>query len=50
VLKLVTPARKLLARRHSLKVQISVTLANTAKRQAVTLRTVTLKLPARRRH
>jgi hypothetical protein len=50
VLKLVTAARKLLARRHSLKVQISVTLANTAKRQAVTLRTVTLKLPARRRH
>jgi hypothetical protein len=50
VLKLSKASRGLLAKRHSLKVQITVTLTNSAKRRSVSHRTLTLKTPARRRH
>jgi endoglucanase len=50
VLKLSKASRRLLSRQHKLKVQITITLTNSAKRRAVSHRTVTLKTPARRRH
>jgi endoglucanase len=43
VLKLSRTSRKLLARRHSLKVQITVTLTNSAKARAVSRKTLTLR-------
>jgi hypothetical protein len=49
VLKLSKESRKLLTRKRSLKVQISVTLGSGATR-SVTRRTVTLKLPAPHHH
>jgi hypothetical protein len=49
-LKLSKASRGLLGKRHSLKVQITITLANSAKRRSVSHRPLTLKLPARRKH
>jgi endoglucanase len=43
VLRLSKAARKLLARRHTLRVQITVALTNSAKRRAVSHRTLTLR-------
>jgi hypothetical protein len=43
VLKLSRKARKLLSRRHSLRVQFTVTLTNSAKQRGVTRRTLTLR-------
>jgi endoglucanase len=43
VLKLSRTSRKLLARRHTLRVQITVTLTSTAKGHAVSHRTLTLR-------
>jgi endoglucanase len=48
VLKLSKPSRRLLSRRHRLKVQIAITLTNSAQRRSISHRTLTLKLPARR--
>lgn len=48
VLKLSTQSHRLLARKRSLKVQITVTLGSGATR-SVTRRNITLKVPARRR-
>jgi endoglucanase len=44
VLKLSKRSRKLLTRRHTLKVQITVALTNSAKQRAVTRRTLALRL------
>ena len=43
VLKLSRKARKLLGRRHSLRVQFTVTLTNSAKQRGVSRRTLTLR-------
>lgn len=50
MLKLSKASRRLLSRQHKLKVQVTITLTNSAKRHAVSYRTLTLKTPARRRH
>jgi hypothetical protein len=49
-LKLSKASHGLLAKRHSLKVRITITLTNSAKRRSVSHRTLTLKLPARHKH
>lgn len=48
VLTLSRPARKLLAAKHALKVQITITLTSAGHRATVVGRTVTLKVPAKR--
>jgi hypothetical protein len=39
--------RNLLLRQRKLKLQVTITLTNSAKRQSVSQRTLTLKAPAR---
>jgi hypothetical protein len=48
VLTLAKPARKLLAARHTLKAQITITLTSAGHEVTVVHRTVTLKAPAKR--
>jgi endoglucanase len=48
VLKLSKPSRKLLAARHRLKVQITITLSGATTRRTVIRRTITLKVPRTR--
>jgi endoglucanase len=50
VLTLSRASRKLLAAKHALKVQVTITLASPGHRRTVVVRTLTLRMPARHGH